>query len=64
MRGRQALQDKPWLFFFSFLSYPGIAADAREQGVQYGVVVVTMQQDEAKEGFQEGRLRHAAQEKV
>lgn len=47
-----------------FFSYPGIAADAREQRVQDGVVVVTMQQDEAQEGFQEGGLRHAAQEKV
>lgn len=49
--------------FFVF-SYPGIAVDASEQRVQDGVVVVTMQQDEAQEGFQEGGLRHAPQEKV
>lgn len=41
-------------------SYPWIAADACEQCVQDGVVVVAMQQDEAQEGFEEGSLCHAA----
>lgn len=48
----------------TYLLYPWIAADAREQCVQDGVVVVTMQQDKAQKGFQEGSLRHTAQEKV
>lgn len=61
MRGGQALRRSTCFFVFS---YPGIAVDAREQRVQDGVVVVTMQQDEAQEGFQEGGLRHAPQEKV
>lgn len=61
MRGRQALRHGTCFFVFS---YPGIAVDASEQRVQDGVVVVTMQQDEAQEGFQEGGLRHAPQEKV
>lgn len=59
-QGREALQDSTCFFF----SYPRIAADASEQRVQDGVVVVTMQQDKAQEGFQEGGLRHAPQEKV
>lgn len=44
--------------------YPRIAADACEQCVQDGVVIVTMQQDEAQEGFEEGSLGHAAEEKI
>lgn len=43
---------------------PGVAAYAREQGVQDGVIVVAMQQDKAKEGFQEGGFRDAAQEQI
>lgn len=43
---------------------PGVAADARQKRVQDRVVVVSMQQDEPEEGFEEGRLCHAAQEQV
>lgn len=43
---------------------PWIAADACEQRVQDGIIVVVMQQDETQEGFEEGSLCHTAQEKV
>lgn len=43
---------------------PWIAADACEQCVQDGVIVMAMQQDEAQEGFEEGSFRYAAQEKI
>lgn len=43
---------------------PWIAANAREQRVQDGVIVMAMQQDEAQEGFEERCFRYAAQEKI
>lgn len=43
---------------------PWIAADAREQRVQDGVIVMAMQQDEAQESFKEGSLCYTAQEKI
>lgn len=43
---------------------PWIAANAREQRVQDGVIVMAMQQDEAQESFEEGSFRYTAQKKI
>lgn len=50
--------------FTSFLTDPWVTADACEQRVQDGVVVMAMKQDEAQEGFEEGRFGDVAQEEV